>query len=158
MKRHGHGVWGHPDYKPSPYEVLQVRAPKAVFWGPSALWLLGIEAEEPEPLWVAIGNKSRVPRDLDVTTLIIRTRRLEEGVVSLCPERRLISLRVHRRERAEADLARADCRRLLARAADRELFAVPREASFLSADLPVRSWSPFKDDWVSVSRSLLPER
>lgn len=157
-KPHGHGVWSHPFYKPTRYELLQIRFPKAVFWGPSALWLLGIEAKEPEALWIAIANKSRVPRTLDLTTVIIRTRRLEDGVVCLCPEKRLIWLRVHRRERAEADVARTDCYRLLARAADRAQFAVPRDASLLSANLPVRPWNPFPEDWVAAPVSTLPER
>ena len=125
VTRHGHGVWGHPSYKPTRYELLQVRVPNAVFWGPSALWLFGIEEAEPEALWIAIANKPRVPRNLDITTAIIRTRRLEDGVISLLPEKRLIPLRVYRRERAEADLEGKDCRRLLIRAADRARFEVP---------------------------------
>ena len=78
---HGHGVWSHPHYTPSRYELLQIRFPKAVFWGPSALWLLGAEPVEPEALWIAIGNKSRPPRTLDLSTVIVRTRKLEKDVL-----------------------------------------------------------------------------
>lgn len=140
---HGHGVWSHRSYVPTRYELLQIRFPRAVFWGPSAVWLVGAEAREPEALFIAIANKSRPPRTLDRTTVIIRTRRLEEDVVSLRPEGRLLTLRVHGRARAEADTARTDVNRLLERAADRTPFAMPREASFLSSELPsFPRWHP----------------
>ena len=37
----GYGVWSHPSYEPTRYELVQLRFPHVVFWGPSALWLLG---------------------------------------------------------------------------------------------------------------------
>ena len=145
---HGHGVWSHPHYTPSRYELLQIRFPKAVFWGPSALWLLGAEPVEPEALWIAIGNKSRPPRTLDLSTVIVRTRKLEKDVLELRPAGRVITLRVHAEERARVDVSRtADLHRLLARAADRAQFTMPREASFLSAKLRPNRW-PAREDWV----------
>ena len=117
IQKHGRGVWGHSRYKPTRYELAQIRLPNLVFWGPSALWLLGAEAQEPASLWVAIANKSRPPRSLDVSTVIIRTRNLERQLRSHRPEGRLITLRVHDRERARADVERSDLPRLLQRAA-----------------------------------------
>ncbi len=156
VRKHGRGVWSHAHYAPTRYEIAQIRLPKLVFWGPSALWLLGAEAQEPESLWIAIANKARPPRSLDVSTVIIRTRNLERQLVSHRPAGRLISLRVHDCERARADVNRADLSRLLERAADRAHFRVPREASFLSAELPVRktAFAP-REDWV-VARSIDP--
>ncbi len=143
LTRHGHGVWSHLKYTPTRYELLQVRFPKAVFWGPSALWLLGAEAHEPEALWIAIANKSRAPRTLGLDTVIIRTRHLEDDVVSLCPEGRLLKLRLYSRERAEADIARTDPYQLLARAADREQFELVPDSRFLFAGLPSPPrWNP----------------
>lgn len=153
---HGHSVWSHPRYHPTRYELLQIRFPRAVFWGPSALWLQGAEALEPDALWIAIANKSRPPRTLDLTTVIIRTRHLEDHFTSLRPAGRLLTLRVHSVERARADVARTDPHRLLARAADRSEFAIPREASFLSSNLPSRRWHPIPaepDQWVQAPAS-----
>ncbi len=78
--------------------------PHAVFWGPSALWLLGELDREPVALWVAIGNKSRPPRTLDPSTVIVRTRRLNDDVICVRPGSRPVALRVHHHERARADL------------------------------------------------------
>lgn len=136
---HGFGVWSHRTYQPTRYELVQLRFPRAVFWGPSALWLLGARAPEPDTLWMAIGNHARPPRRLELTTVVIRTRRLEDGVVCLCPPGRCLTLRVHSRERAEADLAQADGPRMLARAAERVRFKLPRDASFLSAAATTRA-------------------
>lgn len=165
VRPHGHGVWGHPRYTPTRYELLQIRFPKAVFWGPSALWLLGAAAQEPEALWIAIGNKSRPPRTLDLSTVIIQTRNLEKHVLCVRGERRMLSLRVYSRERAEADVARMDFHRLLARAADRAQFAMPREASFLTSEPSCRPpWHPLaprQEDWVatqSITRTPAPAR
>ena len=158
IKKHGRGVWSHSLYQPTRYELAQIRLPKPVFWGPSALWLLGAEAQEPASLWIAIGNKARPPGTLDVSTVIIRTRNLERQLVSHRPEGRLITLRVHASERARSDVNRADLHRLLERAADRARFMVPRDGSFLSAELPVRRWRPDRttsEDWV-VERSIDP--
>lgn len=152
---HGHGIWSHRHYVPTRYELLQLRFPKAVFWGPSALWLLGAQADEPEALWIAIANKARVPRTLDLSTVIVRTRKLDDDVLTLHPEGRLLSLRVHARERAQADVSRADLHRLLERAADRAQFAVPSKATFLSASLPAVRWHPIpapRDEWVVEQR------
>ena len=103
---HGRGVWSHQFFKPTRYELLQVRFPRAVFWGPSALWLLGELDQEPDALWIAIDNKARPPRTLDPTTVIIRTRRLNDDVLPILPARRPITLRVHNAERARADTLR----------------------------------------------------
>lgn len=154
VTRHGHGVWSHRNYSPTRYELVQIRFPKLVFWGPSALWLLGVEAHEPEALWIALGNKSRAPRTLDLSAVLIRTRNLEEGVQTVKPEKTRLSLRVQSRERAQADLSRNDIHRLLARAADRAQFALPRGASLLSGQLPIARWRP-REDWV-VKQSLAP--
>jgi hypothetical protein len=151
VRRHGRGVWGHAHYAPTRYELAQIRLPRLVFWGPSALWLLGAEAQEPDGLWVAIGNKSRPPTSLELSTVIIRTRNLDRAVVSHQPQGRLITLRVHDPSRARADVQRADLPNLLERAVNRARFRMPSEASFLSADLPVRKWEPPiapRDQWV----------
>jgi hypothetical protein len=102
---HGRGVWSHPEYQPSRYELVQIRFPKAVFWGPSALWLLGESPWEPPFLWLAIGNHSRIPKTLERNSFVIlRTRRLESDLVSVLPEGRALVLRVHNAERACADI------------------------------------------------------
>ncbi len=158
VRRHGRGVWSHARYQPSRYELAQVRLPKLVFWGPSALWLLGAEKKEPEALWVAIGNKSRPPCSLDVSTVIIRTRNLERQLVSHRPKGRLTTLRVHDCARAHADLERADLPRLLERAAEGARFMVPREGVFLSSELTVPRWRPVltpRGDW-GVDRTIDP--
>lgn len=104
-EHHGRGVWSHRDFKPTRYELLQVHVPRAVFWGPSALWLLGELAQEPEALWMAIDNKARPPRTLDPGTVVIRTRRLDDDVTLLRVDpRRPLMLRVHIAQRARADL------------------------------------------------------
>ena len=59
---HGRGVWSRRDFKPTRYELVQCRFPKSVFWGPSALWLLGHLEHEPSPLWLAIDNKAATPK------------------------------------------------------------------------------------------------
>lgn len=145
----GFGVWSHPRYEPSRYELVQLRFPRAVFWGPSALWLLGVELVEPEHLWIAIDNKARPPRRLDLTTVVIRTRRLEKEVTTIRPEKRFLHLRVHARERAERDAVLANCPRLLARAAERAQFKLPPRGRFLSTDL-LDPWYrlPPREDWV----------
>lgn len=148
IKKQGRGVWSHSRYEPTRYELAQIRLPNLVFWGPTALWLLGAEAQEPASLWIAIANKSRPPRSLDVSTVIIRTRNLERQLTSHRPKGRLITLRVHDRERARADVERADLPRLLQRAADRYRFVVPDDACFLSAALPAVRWRP-REDWVT---------
>jgi hypothetical protein len=150
-------VWSHRLYQPTRYELVQIRFPRAVFWGPSALWLLGARAHEPEALWIAIDNKARPPRRLDLNTVVVRTRRLEDDVVSLRPEGRRLTLRVHSRARAEADLAQADCPRMLARAAKRAHFKLPPDASLLSADLRFARWHPVPaqgEDWVTAPADL----
>lgn len=102
---HGRGVWSHPKYQPSRYELLQIRFPKAVFWGPSALWLLGELFFEPAQPWLAIGNNARIPRTIERDSVVIlRTRRLELDVVTVLPEGRALMLRVHNAERARADI------------------------------------------------------
>ena len=102
---HGRGVWSHPDYQPSRYELLQIRFPKAVFWGPSALWLLGELLFEPAQPWLAIGNNARIPRTIERDSVVIlRTRRLELDVVTVHPEGRALQLRVYNAERARADI------------------------------------------------------
>ncbi|MDP1827862.1 MAG: hypothetical protein Q8L48_31600 [Archangium sp.] len=116
---------------------------------------LGAEAQEPASLWIAIANKSRPPRSLDVS-MIIRTSNLERQLTSHRPKGRLITLRVHDRERARADVERADLPRLLQRAADRYRFVVPDDACFLSAALPAVRWRP-REDWVT-ERSIDPTR
>lgn len=124
VTQQGHGVWSRPGYSPSRYEVLQLRFPRAVFWGPSALWLLGASDREPEPLWIAIANNARPPTRLDEATVVIRTRRLEADVTSCLPTGRALALRVYNRERAQADIERTACSRLLARALEPGPFLV----------------------------------
>ena len=122
VTRHRCGVWSHRAYVPTRYELMQVRVPKAVFWGPTALWLLGVEAEEPAELWLAIGNKSRSPRNLDLSTVLVRTRHLEDDVVTLRPGQRLLTLRAYSHSRSVADIARANLQRMLERAASHDSF------------------------------------
>lgn len=80
---HGRGVWSRGDFNPTRYELIQCRVPRAVFWGPSALWLHGELLREPNHVWIAIDNKARPPRTLDSTVVVIRTRRLTEDLVTL---------------------------------------------------------------------------
>ncbi len=102
---HGHGVWSHPKYQPSRYELVQIRFPKAVFWGPSALWLLGESPWEPPQLWLAIGNNQRIPKTIERDSIVVlRTRRLELDVVTVQPEGHALELRVHNAERAHAEI------------------------------------------------------
>jgi hypothetical protein len=129
---HPHGVWSHRNYRPTRYELAQVRVPRVVFWGPSARWLLGELDTEPDILWVAIGSAARRPRTLEHSTVIVRTRRLEEDVVVLRPEGRLVSLRVFSSARTNSDLARADCDRLLERTQEAVDFSLPRHAVLLT--------------------------
>ena len=165
VKPQGHGVWSRPTYRPSQYEVLQLRFPGLVFGGHSALWLLGALKKEPEVVWIAIGNAARPPRVLDELTVVIRTRRLEEGVISWQPTGRAVALRVHDLERAQADIARVDCSRLL-RGPDR--FSLPRGAALLCAELPLGRWfrepemprvqsdSPLTEQWTVSTRLVIP--
>lgn len=141
----GYGVWSHCTYEPSRYELIQLRFPKLVFWGPSALWLLGVEPREPDAMWIAIDNKSRPPQRLDLTTVVIRTRRLEQDVVTVREKKRFLPLRVHTRERAEADLARADRPQFLAQAIDRAPFTLVPGGHFLSERLLVPMYR--QEDW-----------
>lgn len=133
LTAHGPGLWSHTRYRPTAYEFAQVRFPRAVFWGPSALWLLGALKPEPEVLWIAVANKARMPRTLEPSTVVIRTRRLEQDVLALRPPGRLHTLRVHSRVRAQADVDRHDCERLLRQAEVR--FSVPRQAGLLTSEL-----------------------
>lgn len=64
VRRHERGVWSRSNYTPTRYELFQIRFPKAVFWGPTALWLQGAEPHEPETLWTAMSNSSQVPTTL----------------------------------------------------------------------------------------------
>jgi hypothetical protein len=130
-RKYARGIWGPAHYKPTHYELFQVRYPRAVFWGPSALWLLGATSREPEGLWVAIGNKSRQPRNLESTTVIVRTRNLEQDVVTWQPPGRLNAVRVHSVERALRDVARNDTQRMNARADDRLRFELIDGATLL---------------------------
>lgn len=107
VTRRGRGVWSHQGYQPTRYELVQVRHPRAVFWGASALWLHGVLSEEPAALWVAMPNNVRVWRTLDPGTVLLRTRRLEDDVVEVRAPRTALDLRVHRRERAQRDVERA---------------------------------------------------
>ena len=102
--RYGRGVWGHPRYKPTRYDLLAIRFPHAVFWGPSALWLQGELELEPEALWIAIDNKARAPRTLDPTTVVIRARHHKRDSSLFRPPGRAITLLIHSVERARADL------------------------------------------------------
>ena len=166
VKQHGHGVWSHARYQPTTYEQLQLRFPGAVFWGPSALWLLGVLPREPEAHWIAIANNARLPTRVDDSTVVVRTRRLEADVIAWLPDGRFITLRVHSRERAEADTARTDCSRLLARALVPGRFELARDASLLSAAMPLSPshsepvmptyrGPPDRDLWFVSSRLVL---
>ena len=110
VKRRGRGIWSHPDYEPTRYELVQLRHPRAVFWGASALWLLGALEPEPVHLWVAIPNNVRVPRTLPPESVVLRTRRLEDDVELVRKRGTVLTLRVHQHHRALADLARAATR------------------------------------------------
>jgi hypothetical protein len=162
---HGHGVWSHPEYKPTRYELVQIRMRKAVFWGPSALWLLGAEKTEPEAMWIALGNNFRRPPTLELDTVVIRTRNLEKNVELVQPPGCLLVLRVHSVERALADIARHDCVGLLDRDLRPRQFTLHPDGDFLSAHSRAASWSPpaegcsrpGADDWI-VARSFSPEK
>jgi hypothetical protein len=129
---HGHGIWSHPDFQPTRYELAQIRCPRSVFAGPSALWLLGELEREPEEVWIAIGNKAHPPRTLDYGTVIVRTRRINDDVVELRPDGRVLTLRVHAPARARVDVERTDCDRLLQRSQEPRLFSLPRDAVLLT--------------------------
>ncbi len=141
-KPHGHGVWSHYAYDPTRYELIQIRLKSAVFWGPSALWLLGLTKQEPEAMWIAVSNNSRRPQNLPLGTVVIRTRQLEQDAFILRQPGTLLDLRVYSRERAEADIARSDLPALL----DlnfRPRFVVPRWAEMLSSNVGGRiDWRP----------------
>lgn len=152
LRRHDRGVWSRSDYTPTQYELVQIRFPKAVFWGPTALWLHGAEPTEPETLWVAIHNTSQVPTTLDPTTYVIRTRHLEDDVVALTQPNTFTELRAHSVERARRDVSRADFHQLVERAASRDQWALPRHATLLSAALPRErrhQLPPQREDWIA---------
>lgn len=153
LRCHDHGVWSRRNYTPTRYELVQVRFPKAVFWGPTALWLHGAEKDEPETLWVALSNTSQVPKTLDPTTFAIRTRNLNADVSEVRQPKTFLKLRVHSVERARKDISRTDFHRVLERAANRNQFALPREASFLSSSpRKERLWHQIRappDEWVA---------
>lgn len=152
----GYGVWSHPSYEPTRYELVQLRFPHVVFWGPSALWLLGQRPREPDALFIAIDNKGRPPRRLDLSTVILRTRRLEHDVVSVHLAGQRVALRVHNRERAEADLARADAAQLVSGTMDRVRFSIDRGGCLLSSDL-LRPWYR-PEDWPAAIAALQATR
>ena len=167
VTQQGHGVWSRPGYSPSRYEILQLRFPRAVFWGPSALWLLGASDREPEPLWIAIANNARPPTRLDEATVVIRTRRLEADVTSCLPTGRALALRVYNRERAQADIERTACSRLLARALEPGPFLVASEGTLLSTTMsvsrshrdplfPPPRGPPGRDSWSISARLVTP--
>lgn len=140
---HGHGVWSHPKYEPTRYELVQIRMEKAVFWGPSALWLLGVEETEPEVIWIALGNNFPRPRTLEHGTVVIRSRNFEKDLTIVRQGRSLLDLRVQSRELAEADVARNDCRRLADRDLRPRFFTLDPDACLLSAQLAGRwPWRP----------------
>lgn len=139
VTHHGHGVWSDHRYEPTRYELVQIRLEHAVFWGPSALWLHGVTKQEPDAIWIAIGHKSRRPRTLPLETVIVRSRHLEKDVVTVTP--RLLDLRVHTRERAEADIAQHDSAGLIGRSLRQCRFNLERDTCFLSSQL--RAWP----DW-----------
>ncbi len=115
---HGRGVWSHRSYEPTRYELLAIRFPHAVFWGPSALWLLGELAVEPEALWIAIDNKARVPSTLDPSTVILRLRHHKrDAKLFRAPGR--VALLIHVLERARADASGPEVSRTRARARPR---------------------------------------
>lgn len=138
---HGHGVWSHPDYVPTRYELLQIRFEDAVFWGPSALWLLGETREEPEVAWIAIAHGARPPRTLDLSTIVVRTRNLEKDVIEHQSQGRVQALRVHSLERARADVAANDCAGLISRTVMRRDFTLAPDGSLLTSQVK-SSWWP----------------
>lgn len=140
LTAHGPGIWSAPQYRPTAYELAQLRFPRAVFWGPSALWLLGESQREPEVVWIALGNNARLPRTLEPATVIIRTRQLEQDAIALRPPGRLLTLRVYSRARAQADVARYDCERRVAQAGVH--LSVPRHADLLTSGLFVHPRAP----------------
>ncbi len=152
IRHHGRGVWSSRDYCPTRYELVQIRFPRAVFWGPSALWLQGQLPEEPESLWIAITNKSQLPTTLEIATVVIRTRHLERSLTSVRPTGCALTLRVHDIPRALADFARVDQHRVLERAAERSKFTVAPAGTLLSAG---SKWAASPDPperWVVSAR------
>lgn len=110
-RKHAFGVWSDGDYEPSRYEVVQTRTPHLVFCRSSALFLHGLLEREPDTIQVAIGIASRRPVTLGPGVDIFRSRRLEEGLVTLLHGGGRVRLRVHSPERARADLLRSRTRR-----------------------------------------------
>lgn len=106
MKQWGRGIFGHWDYQPTRYELVQLKYPSAVFWGASALWLQGALEVEPAELWVAFPNNVRVPKSLPPGTVVLRSRRLADDVELVKKRGTALPLRAHRQARATADLAR----------------------------------------------------
>ena len=97
-------------HKPTRYD-LAIRFPHAVFWSPSALWLPGELAVEPEALWIAIDSKARPPRTLDPPTVILRLRHHKRDAKLFRLPGRAITLLVHSLERARADASSRWCSR-----------------------------------------------
>ena len=156
VHRHGHGVWNSPSYRPTRYEIAQLRFPLAVFWGPSALWLHGAVDAEPEPMWIAIANKSRPPSTLEIATVIIRTRHLERGVMTVLPPGGRLELRAYDLERAQRDVARIDPYRVLERATERSQFYVAPNSGLLSTNVCWRPLHPIPappDRWTRLPAS-----
>jgi len=158
VQKHGHGVWSGWFYRPTRYEILQVRFPLAVFWGPSALWLHAALDAEPEPMWIAIANKSRASSTVELDTVIIRTRHLERGLTTLKQAGRLIPLRVYDLERAQADVAHLNPWRVVERAAERSRFSLAVDGGLLSMNTKLRypPWHPIQappDQWVQLPAS-----
>jgi hypothetical protein len=150
---HGHGVWSRPGYAPTRYELLQIRFEGAVFWGPSALWLLGETRKEPEVVWLALAHGARPPRTLDLSTVVVRTRNLEKDVIELQEQGRVQALRVHALERARADVAANDCAGLISRSLMRRDFTLAPEGYLLTSQ--VKSSCERKEQWV-IAHSLAP--
>jgi hypothetical protein len=158
---HGHGVWSHPHYIPTRYELLQVRFEDAVFWGPSALWLLGETRKEPEVAWLAIAHGARPPRTLDLSTVVVRTRNLEKNLIKLQNAGRVQALRVHSLERARADVAANDCAGLISRTLMRRDFTLAPDGYLLTSQVTSSGWpgiSPARPYLLEGERRTLGDR
>lgn len=157
LRKHGHGVWSSASYQPTRYEILQLRFPMAVFWGPSALWLHAALDAEPEPLWIAIANTSRASSTVELDTVIVRTRHPERGLVTVKPAGRLIPLRAYDLERAQADVARLDPYRVMERAAEKSRFSLAPNGSMLNMNTRYPPWHPIPappDQWTQLPASV----
>jgi len=126
VKHVSFGVWSHPRYTPTRYEVVQLRTPAAVLWGPSALWVQGFLEQEPERLWLAIDDHARAPRHLDACTTVVRSRRADDAVVVVQPLRTALPLRVQDPAHA-AGASRRRLRRKTLQAAERSELATALE-------------------------------